>query len=115
MTASTKFESGANLLVKTFPCGKQIDTQAEDGWISFVNGTKEERPAWTWSTTKAAAEAKTEFLTVLIPTRDQEAVEAATVQATHQAVGSLHTYQITVGGKSSTITLDSETGKCGVK
>ena len=115
LTATTKFETGANLLVKTFPCGKDIDAQVEDGWISFANGSKEERPAWTWSTSKAATEAKVEFLTVLIPTRDQETVAAAAVQATHRVVGSVHTYQLTVGGKSYVVTVDGETGVCGIE
>lgn len=67
--ARTKFADGANLQVKTFPQQPQLSTEKEEGWISYEIRKKQERPAWSWKTTKRASDATVSFLTVLEPYR----------------------------------------------
>lgn len=67
--ARTKFADGANLQVKTFSQQQELITEKEEGWISYQIRKKQERPAWSWKTTKRASDAAVSFLTVLEPYR----------------------------------------------
>ncbi|WP_168433515.1 alginate lyase family protein [Pontiella sulfatireligans] len=67
LTVQTRFDEGANLLVKSFPQGKALTVEKEEGWISFKPQVKETRPAWSYRMKKTAAEDRAIFLTALVP------------------------------------------------
>ncbi|MBI9020276.1 MAG: alginate lyase family protein [Verrucomicrobia bacterium] len=75
LSAQTQYPKGANLLVKTFPQGKDISAEEEEGWISYQPQVKEPRPAWSWKVRKTAGDTQVTFLTALIPYREGEAPE----------------------------------------
>ena len=56
LVARTRFDQGANLVVKTFPLGKEIVMEQEEGWISYAIAQKEKRPAWSWKINKQAGD-----------------------------------------------------------
>ena len=70
LVARTRYETGANLLVKTFDLGKPIALEEEEGWISYAIAKKEARPAWSWRVSKADGEDHVAFLTTLVPSRE---------------------------------------------
>ena len=110
--AKTMFNDGANLLVKTIPCGKDLDAIKDEGWISFANGSKEERPAWTWSINKTSEDRKVDFMTVLVPMREGEEIPESKVRLSHTEQQSARIYSLSIGEKTYTINADIEKSVC---
>jgi heparan-sulfate lyase len=104
LTARTRHPKGANLLVKTFPQGKVIIPEKEDGWISYKINVKESRPAWSWKINKEAGNAQVAFLTALIPYREGEAPGA--VEASVTAAGDVRLFNLKAGATTRQIRLD---------
>ncbi len=80
LSARTGYPQGANLLVKTFPQGKDVELEKEEGWISYKPQVKEPRPAWCWKVTRDKSDPQITLLTALIPYRQGQAPK--TVEAT---------------------------------
>ncbi|WP_242203544.1 alginate lyase family protein [Aestuariivivens insulae] len=70
LTVSTDFEEGANLIVKNFPTTNSVTLEKEEGWISYDILRKEERPAWGYSYQKTDKDKEVEFLTALVPYKE---------------------------------------------
>lgn len=104
LTAQTRFPQGANLLVKTFPLGRDIVSEQEVGWISYEIAKKETRPAWCWKISKKAGDARAEFLTALVPYRDAQA--PGEVDASIASDGDCHLFSLKIGKVSRKIRLD---------
>jgi heparan-sulfate lyase len=104
LIARTRYETGANLLVKTFAQEKQPALEQEEGWISYAIAKKETRPAWSWSAAKAAGEEHVSFLTALIPTREGSAPD--NVEASVKNEGDVRRFTLTVGPARRMILLD---------
>ena len=103
-TAQTRFPTGANLLVKTFPQGRAIATEREEGWISFEINVKEIRPAWSWKIHKNAGDDKVVFLTALVPYREGDM--PGPVEASVTIDGDSRRYSLKVGLATRKITVD---------
>ena len=68
---STQFKSGPNLVVHSRALQGKTQLEKEDGWISYEQKIKQERPAWCLKQDKKA-EQDLGFLTVLEPLREGE-------------------------------------------
>lgn len=104
LVAQTRFEQGANLLVKTFPQGDVPDLEQEEGWISYAIAQKESRPAWSWKLIKKAGDTKVAFLTVLAPYRDGSAPDG--VEAAVSKQDDRRLYQVKIGSETRSIDVD---------
>ncbi len=104
LVARTCYDSGANLLVKTFGLGQEVGLEQEEGWISYTIAKKESRPAWSWKINKAAGDAQVAFLTALVPYREGEAPNE--VEASLKAEGEVRRFTLKVGPTTRTIRLD---------
>jgi heparan-sulfate lyase len=105
LTAQTRFPKGANLLVKTFPQGKEIVAEKEEGWISYEQQVKETRPAWSWKVSKTGSDSQVTFMTALIPYREGEA--PGLVEATVAASGDNRVFTLKAGPDAWQIDLNA--------
>jgi heparan-sulfate lyase len=104
LVAKTRYPQGANLLVKTFPLGKAIATEKEEGWLSYEINVKESRPAWSWKIAKQAGDAQVGFLTALVPYREGDA--PGTVEASVAVDGDNRIFSLKAGPTPRMIRLD---------
>lgn len=111
LTALTRFADGANLLVRTFPLAGPVATEKEEGWISYAIRRKEPRPAWCWKINKRAADARTSFLTAVVPFMAGRM--PATVEASVATDGEARVFRSQVGGRSRVIRVDPQAGSAG--
>ena len=104
LSARTAWPQGANLLVKTFPQGKKVSLEKEEGWISYDPQVKEPRPAWCWKVSKQERDPQVTFLTALVPYREGEAPE--TVDASVSVSGDIRTFNLKVDQAVRQVELD---------
>ena len=104
LVARTCYDSGPNLLVKTFALGKDVAFEQEEGWISYTIAKKEPRPAWSWKVNKAAGDAQVDFLTALVPYREGEAPNE--LGASVKMEGESRRFTVKVGPATRTIRLN---------
>ena len=71
----TEFETGPNLLVKSFAQQAGTTMVEEEGWISYKQRQKEKRPAWSYVIEKTAALPRVSFVTILAPFEGASAPE----------------------------------------
>ena len=94
LVARTSYDSGANLLVKTFALGKEVALEWEEGWISYTIAKKEPRTAWSWKVDKAAGEAQVAFLTALVPYREGDTPAELAASLTTEGADRLFTLKV---------------------
>lgn len=102
LTVQTRFNEGANLLVKSFPQGPALAIEKEEGWISYAPQRKQGRPAWSYRADKSSAEGQVQFLTALVPFQGTQApgrVEASVADGV---------YLLRVAGREFNVGLDLE-------
>ena len=107
LTVQTRFDEGANVLVKNFPQGKTVTLEKEEGWISYAPQRKQERPAWSFCVDKSTAEDQVQFLTALVPYRDGQAperVEASVIDGVYMLRVAGREYKVGVDLESKTAT-----------
>jgi len=109
--ARTGFDSGANLLVKTFALGKEVALEREEGWISYAIAKKEPRPAWSWKVDKAAGDTQVDFLTALVPYRDGERLNEPDASVKKEGESRLFTLKVGQLARSIRINLMHKTAQ----
>ena len=87
----TRFASGPNLKVQSFPLAQAPRYQAEEGWISYAILKRLERPAWKWSLAKTGAQPQVGFLTALVPLDAGAHAELADAGVQAGAEGTVYT------------------------
>jgi heparan-sulfate lyase len=108
LDAKSNFPAGANLLVRTFPQGKPVQAEKDEGWISYKINEKSERPAWSWKIDKSADDAQVGFLTALVPFK--QGTEPTAIQAKCTDDGHVMKFEIQDGEGNKSITLDLNQG-----
>ena len=108
LAARSEFAQGANLLVRGFQQDKPVQTEKEEGWISYQIGEKTQRPAWSWKIDKTADDARVGFLTALIPFK--QGAEARDIQAECSGDDTNMTFVVRDGNCRKSITLDTVRG-----
>jgi heparan-sulfate lyase len=107
-TITTKFEKGANLIVKNFNTGNETTLEKEEGWISYSILKKEERPAWSFKINKSKEQDKVTFLTALLPYSEGESLKV--IDATVESNGNDLYFQLLVDAQVYSIKLNAANG-----
>ena len=104
LSVATKFGTGANLIVKSFPTDGKVAMNREDGWISYKILKKSKRPAWSYSLMKEDSTNEVSFLTALLPYKENE--QPYKIKASVEKKGDKLCFKMKVDKKKYRIILD---------
>lgn len=69
---SSSNKTGPSIIVKNFGLDKATSLEMEEGWISYKPNRKEKRPAWSYKVNKLKEQKSIDFLTAIIPYRENQ-------------------------------------------